>query len=399
MHVGAQRQLASSIKDDPPVVARYVFAISSTLAALFLTALLSRALDATYFFLALTAVMASSIYGGLGPGLAASAVAGMALSPLIAESALGLARPVPLYSLGLFGGVVLLVSLVGSSVRSARVEVEAAQHKVEDAKEDRLIHDSERARLVHELTKALKVRDEFLSIASHELKTPLTVLELQVQSLLRSLRAGGAGGAVNTGSERVAGKLVTIERQVRRMTDLINVLLDVSNIMAGRLKMRHERVDLAELARDAIAHMHASPGDAGCDVTLWAPEPVPGIWDRDRVEGVLANLLSNAMKYGCGRPIHVAVRATGDTAILEVRDQGIGIAETDHARIFDRFERAVPEQYGGMGVGLWIVKQTVEALSGTIKVESRLGEGAVFTVELPREPASSQRDAGDLSQS
>lgn len=384
MQAGIPRQLASFVKEDPPATVRYVFAVSSTLAALLLTGILSSALEGTYLFLALTAIMMSSLYGGLGPALAASVVASAAISPLFgANEAFGGAlagRATSNALVFLFLLVAVLVSLVGSSVRSTRVEVEAARHNVANAAGDRIANEGEKARLVSELEGALRARDEFLSIASHELKTPITTLQLQVQSLLRVLRRERDSLEA---SARLGVKLASIERQVGRLTGLINILLDVSNIMAGRLRMRLERVDLTEVAREALAHLRESPCDTEQDIRLDAEGPVVGLWDRHRLEGIVTNLLSNAVKYGCGRPIEVSVRTSGATARLEVRDYGIGIAPSDQARIFERFERAVPEQYGGMGVGLWIVKETVEALGGTVAVKSDVGAGATFCVELP----------------
>jgi signal transduction histidine kinase len=386
------RQLASAVKEEPPAVARYVFSVGATAAALFLTAHLSSALEGTYPFLALTAVMMSSLYGGLGPALVASLISIAALSPLAHAHVGGEWRAGDVYRLCLFSIVSFFVSIVGSSVRSARRQAKAGRGGAEDAAGHRVAGEGERVRLVGELTEALRARDEFLSIASHELKTPLTALQLQVQSLLRSLRRERAD---NPSAERVAGKLATVERQVGRLTGLINILLDVSNIMAGRLRMRLEQVDLAEVTRDIVAHLREPVSDAGSTIELTADAPVIGLWDKHRVEGIVTNLLSNAIKYGCGKPIHVSVQATGNSARIEVRDQGIGIAASDHARIFERFERAVPEQYGGMGMGLWIVRQTAEALGGTVMVKSNIGEGATFTVELPQLPATPP-DRGEL---
>jgi PAS domain S-box-containing protein len=242
--------------------------------------------------------------------------------------------------------------------------------------------EEERTRLVSKLTEALRARDEFLSVASHEFKTPLTTLQLQVQSLQRGARRELAAAAA---SDRLAAKLAMIERQVERMTELINNLLDVSGIMAGRLRMKIEDVDLAAVTRDIAARLRGPLADAGCELLLDAETPVTGRWSRLRIEGIVTNLLLNAMKYGPGKPIWLTVRAMGGDARLEVRDHGIGIAEGDQARIFERFERAVSEQYSGIGVGLWVVRQTVEAFGGTVRVKSAVGAGSTFTVDLPQQ--------------
>lgn len=252
--------------------------------------------------------------------------------------------------------------------------------------------EEERSRLVNKLKEALRARDEFLSIASHEFKTPLTTLQLQVQSLQRAGRESGAAAealkekeSAQSALPRIASKLAMIERQVSRMTELINNLLDVTGIMAGRFRLKIEEVDLAAVTRDIVARLRGPLKDAGCDLVISADVPVVGRWSRLRVEGIVTNLLLNAIKYGSGKPIEVTVSPTPTGARLEVRDHGIGIADGDQARIFERYERAVSEQYSGIGVGLWVVRQTVEAFGGSVRVKSAVGAGATFTVDLPLE--------------
>jgi PAS domain S-box-containing protein len=252
--------------------------------------------------------------------------------------------------------------------------------------------EEERSRLVSKLKEALRARDEFLSIASHEFKTPLTTLQLQVQSLQRAGRESAATEEALKEKEsphsaipRITSKLAMIERQVGRMTELINNLLDVTGIMAGRFRLKIEEVDLAAVTRDIVARLRGPLKDAGCDLVLSADAPVVGRWSRLRVEGIVTNLLLNAIKYGSGKPIEVTVSATPTGARLVVCDHGIGIADGDQARIFERYERAVSEQYSGIGVGLWVVRQTVEAFGGSVRVKSAIGAGATFTVDLPLE--------------
>jgi signal transduction histidine kinase len=174
------------------------------------------------------------------------------------------------------------------------------------------------------------------------------------------------------------------QRQVRKLADLIRDLLDVSRLVHGKLSLNLEDVDLAALAREVTAGLAPEAARVGCAVEVHAAGALVGRWDRLRLEQVLTNLLTNAMKYGSGQPIRVDVRAEGGGAVLVVRDQGIGI-ETEHlGRIFGRFERAVSERhYGGLGLGLFITEQIVRALGGTIAVESQPGQGATFRVHLP----------------
>jgi signal transduction histidine kinase len=226
------------------------------------------------------------------------------------------------------------------------------------------------------LREALATRDDFLSVAGHELRTPLTAIHLHVQSIM-----GLAGEAKDT---RVRDRLGKISRQVGRLASLIEELLDVSRIRSGRLSLEPEEVDLAALVQEAVERASESSTDLDCSVQVLIERPVIGTWDRARIEQVVINLLSNAMKYGRGNAIEVTVTGTTDRSRLVVRDNGIGIPLEDQARIFDRFERAVSSRnFSGLGLGLWIVKQIVEAHRGTVHVESEVGKGATFVVELP----------------
>jgi signal transduction histidine kinase len=168
----------------------------------------------------------------------------------------------------------------------------------------------------------------------------------------------------------------------------------VSRIRAGRLALKHETVDFAALLQEVVNRAEADAAGAGCQLVLRAESPVIGRWDRLRLEQVVTNLLSNALKYGAAHPVELSVFQDGSNARLTVRDHGIGIAPEHQARIFQRFERAVSERhYGGFGLGLWIVRQIVESLGGDIRVESLPGQGATFTVSLPVEPPPSGRPA------
>jgi PAS domain S-box-containing protein len=246
---------------------------------------------------------------------------------------------------------------------------------------ERIRSEEERVRLLQEAQEAVRARDEFLSIASHELRTPLTPLNLKLHTLLRAAEATPDAGVP---AARVAADVHVAQRQVRKLADLIRDLLDVSRLVHGKLSLNLEDVDLAALAREVTAGLAPEAARVGCAVEVHAAGALVGRWDRLRLEQVLTNLLTNAVKYGSGQPIRVDVRAEGGGAVLVVRDQGIGI-ETEHLeRIFGRFERAVSERhYGGLGLGLFITEQIVRALGGTITVESQPGQGATFRVHLP----------------
>ncbi|MBN8230595.1 GAF domain-containing protein [Corallococcus macrosporus] len=237
------------------------------------------------------------------------------------------------------------------------------------------------ASLYRDARQAIRLREEFLSIASHELKTPISALQLQVQSLLAGLARSGAG----LDPERLKRGLERVDRQVKRQTLLVNDLLDVSRLSAGKLELVLQPIELGALVREVAERFEPEYTRSGTPLELSLTQEVRGQWDRLRLDQVFTNLFSNALKYGRGNPVHVSLEAEGDRARLRVKDGGIGIAKEHLPRLFHRFERAVSERnYGGFGLGLWIARQIVEAMGGHIEVESVLGEGSTFIVELPR---------------
>lgn len=243
---------------------------------------------------------------------------------------------------------------------------------------ERHLAESTRQRLLEEARDALRTRDAFLAVAAHELKTPLTALQLHLQSVIRGIEAGKRDPKLLT------DKLTATVRQTSRLNHLVDVLLDVARISSGRLELNRSTIDLAELVRDVVQRSDPELRRAGCELRAQFADEVVGNWDIVRLDQVITNLLSNAAKYGGGGRIELELRKESSRACLIVRDFGIGIPETDHARVFGRFERAVSDtNYGGLGLGLWIVREIVEAHGGTIVVDSRAGAGATFRVELP----------------
>jgi two-component system, NtrC family, sensor kinase len=231
------------------------------------------------------------------------------------------------------------------------------------------------------LEKAVRDRDEFLSLISHELRTPLTSLKLLSQTALRRARAApDAGGAAAVGDllERMQG-------QIDRYEQLIDQLTMISQISLGSLDLAPAELELGAVLREVGARFGKAP-HAG-PVTFTGPaaaDPVVGRWDRRCLEGIAYHLLHNAQKFGAGTPVEITFGRSEDKAWFTVRDSGIGIAPEDQVRIFERFERAVSEQnYGGLGLGLWLVKQLVLALRGEVSLRSRPGAGTTFRVLLP----------------
>ncbi len=231
------------------------------------------------------------------------------------------------------------------------------------------------ALLLRRANDAIKLRDEFLAIASHELNTPLTPLRMHLDMLRRG----------HLPPERVEAKLEAASRQVTRLTRLVETLLDVSRISEGKLKLELEEFDLAALVDEVVEHLAEDAQRSGSVVRVTAQRPCMGRWDRIRLDEVITNLLSNALKYGCKQPVDIDVTHGEKLARLVIRDHGIGIPGEYHQRIFERLERAASiRHYGGFGLGLWIAWRIVDACRGTISVESEPDKGAAFTVELPR---------------
>jgi signal transduction histidine kinase len=238
-----------------------------------------------------------------------------------------------------------------------------------------LVDAEQRARACAE--SALRARDDFLSMASHELKTPMTSLVLLAQCLLKAEPRPASG-------TELGKRLEAIERQVMRLAQLTEHLLDVSRINSAGLGLELGTVDLGDVARAAIARATDQLAHSRSPVSLHVSTPVVGRWDQRRCEQMVTHLLSNAASYGEHRPIEIDVTADENTARITVRDQGIGIPLPYHQRIFDRYARA-PEakNVAGLGMGLWVVRRIAGALGGSVFVESAPGEGSSFTVELP----------------
>lgn len=270
------------------------------------------------------------------------------------------------------GNLIRLVPAVEREIREAAIR--ATKRRIE----------IERIELIDRLQKALQARDEFLLIASHELKTPLTSLKLQTQIMKR---IDSQSFPQEEKKRRLQELLIALDQQVEKLTELIENLLDVSRISMGRLTLHLSECDLAKITREVVENLRTGLKRAHCQVEIRANAPVFGQWDPLRMEQVLVNLIGNAMKYAAGSTITVTVEPFAKNARLIVQDNGAGIAMEDQDRLFQRFERAASSNHvSGLGLGLYITQQIIYAHGGSIRLESELRKGSLFMIELPLEP-------------
>lgn len=236
-----------------------------------------------------------------------------------------------------------------------------------------------------ELQQAVRTRDDFLAVAGHEFKTPLATLQLQLEGVLRQVERGAFGQL----PAPLIARLDKTQGQLQRLGALVEELLDVSRITSGRLALHLEPVELSALLREICERFAEQLARAECELSLDLPARIVGHWDRTRLDQVISNLLDNAIKYGPGKPIEIGVEQLSERARIRVRDHGIGIDPQHRERIFGRFERAVSGQhYGGLGLGLWISRQILEQLGGTIRCDGTAPAGTTFLIELPLAPAT-----------
>ncbi|MBC7975450.1 MAG: PAS domain S-box protein, partial [Myxococcales bacterium] len=233
--------------------------------------------------------------------------------------------------------------------------------------------EAERLQLAH-AHEAVRLRDEFLSLASHELKTPLTVLQLQLEALRKR---------VDPNDRPTLAKLERSDRARQRLAELVEALLEVSRIVTGQFELRLEEGDAGDIVATAVDRLHETVVGAGCTLSLTV-DRVVGRWDRSRLDQVVSNLISNATRHAAGTPIEVVVTRDDDCVAIEVRDRGPGLPEGQLARIFERFERgASMRHYGGLGLGLYVVRQIAEAHGGSVTARNLADGGACLTVRLP----------------
>jgi PAS domain S-box-containing protein len=240
---------------------------------------------------------------------------------------------------------------------------------------DRLRSQEEQLRLAH-AEEAVRLRDEFLSIAAHELRTPLSAVQLQLQGLLE--RPEKLDPRMRTKLERAC-------RSGERLVTLVDTLMDVSRITTGSLNLTFSRFDLTAAVHDVVERFREHASHAGSMVTVRSPGVLEGRWDRLRIEQVITNLLTNALKYAAGTPVEITLAGTEHDVTVRVSDLGPGIPESERERIFLRFERAAPmRNFGGLGLGLYVARQIVEAHGGMIELVHPRVKGAEFVIHVPR---------------
>lgn len=226
------------------------------------------------------------------------------------------------------------------------------------------------------LRRELRLRDDFISIAAHELRNPLTPIGLDVEVLLVQARRRGADSGEIASLER-------LQRNIHVFMRRASTLLDVSRLHSGQFRLDPQRIVLSDVVRRVLSGATPVAEHAHCDVAVTLDDRVAGHWDPQAVEQIVENLLSNALRHGAGKPVSIAVLARETAARLEITDGGAGIPREDHERIFDRFQRGPGSGASGFGVGLWVSRQLARAMSGDVTVKSAPGSGSTFTLCLP----------------
>jgi len=279
---------------------------------------------------------------------------------------------------------------IDSALRQIRAALDALAPVIGDARSvpgarsaDSTLHDAAARGRIAELERQLAARDEFIATIAHELRNPLTPLLFQARVI--SARLASTNLSEPASPDWTLSQVRRLEQQLQRVMEVLDRLLDLSRLSSGRIDLRIDDVDFVEVVRDVIGSVQAELAMSECEVRLEQTGSVVGLWDRMRLEQICRNLLSNAIRYGAGRPIDIRIDADEVFAVLEVCDYGVGIDRQHQERIFERFERGpVDRRGGGFGVGLWVVKNICLALGGTVSVESEVGKGARFVVILPR---------------
>jgi signal transduction histidine kinase len=336
-------------------------AVALSILALILNYVFRIETERNLFFISLAMIIISASLAGFLPGLICSLLTSLGLNYFFLDPITShhFESKEELVRIGIFFLTGLLMTFFGGTLRYSLIMLKKAQADAEEA---------------------LHSRDEFISIVSHELKSPLTSLKLRTQLNLRALS-----------HPEVAIDLVAQEKTLRSMIQtlgraerLVEDLQDFSRITNNKLKIELEPVDLSELLRIVIGRFSDELNASNIKFRSEIEPEIIGAWDPLRIEQVITNLLSNAIKYGGGKPIEIGAKKTGELALIFVRDHGLGIPVADQQIVFARFERVTSSKtILGLGLGLYITKRIVELHHGRIWIEDTPGGGATFFVELP----------------
>lgn len=270
------------------------------------------------------------------------------------------------------GNLVMIISVIQN----------ITERKHAEEKLDKLLVSEREARLLAE--KSIQMRDDFLLIASHELRTPITPIKLHFQLMKHQL--DGLEPNTIPHQETLLKAFNISERQLGNLEKLTEDLLRVSRILAGKLVLNRKMIDLSQLVNKVLDHFQTESQSASCKVNFVAEPNVIGFWDQLMIEQIIVNVFTNAIKYGAGKPIDITLSKAAGKAKLLVRDYGIGITEENYNKIFEKFARVGSiRHFGGLGLGLYISKEYASAHNGSIQVKSALNNGSTFTIELPLE--------------
>lgn len=372
-----QQNWLAWLVQDRSSLKRYSGALLSSSAALLCNFVLRDITERNLFFLSMATISLTSSILGYGPGLLTTFLTAFGLNYFFLgnpdsfrlETTADLSR----ISIFLLSGI-LMVFLGGTLLLSLR-KLKKAQEQAEEA---------------------VKTRDEFISMASHELRTPLTALRLNMQlGLHKYLNSTQTDRKEREEYEKL---LRISESTLTHLNSLIDDMLDLSKVTHGRLKLKLSPTDLKLIVTNVLDRLDAELKRRKYIIKLNIPEGIIGVWDQQRIEQIVSNLLSNAIKYGNGNPIEINANATQYSAQLAVSDHGPGISEEDKDKLFHQFERLnASESISGVGLGLYITKKMIELHHGRIWVESILGEGTTFHVELPRNMKAEEIDLKNVS--
>jgi signal transduction histidine kinase len=259
---------------------------------------------------------------------------------------------------------------------SGSIPVSSVEGDTLVARNNRMSDAAAKDRLIEELREAVTARDDFLAVAAHELKNPLTPIMLSLELVRMAEKSGNRSQS--------SAELDRLERLIKHFASRTHMLLEVAQISSKKLQLEAAELNLSELVADVVNDYNLLIARSGSVMISSIQNEIVGLFDRMAVSRIVENLLTNAVKYGRGKPIELTLTAASGIAQIIVRDNGIGIADGDKERIFNRFERAVSrDTHSGFGVGLWLVRNLAESMDGSITVIGESGVGSTFTVNLP----------------